>query len=373
MIGILGGGQLSVFLIEAAHRLGKKVRVLVTDSDEPAAKVADESVLDRSDEDLGRFLHGIEVLLFESENIDLDRVEKLIEKKTHVVPSVTAMRTLQDKGLQKRLLDELEIPTAPFRMEPVIDGGWILKRARGGYDGRGNYLGKDPEEAKAFIAAAATDGAIVYSEERVEIARELAVIATRTAEGKTVSFPVVYSTQTNGVCDLVQGPANALGLSPGNEENLFEMAQAIANSVDLVGTFAVEFFETKDGEFIVNEIAPRVHNSGHFTLDAAATSQFEQHICAALGLPLGPTRTEGYFIMKNCLGTRTSARPNAVPHFENWDTVRYYDYGKTMSRPGRKMGHLTTSGDFDDRQACDDGIKRAFLQWQINEKLEQRE
>src|SRR5690606_7464792 len=143
------------------------------------------------------------------------------------------------------------------------------------------------DEAIAFLAMAAREGVDVYAEERVSIRRELAIVATRSADGTFLPYPVVGSTQTRGVCDFVEGPARNFDLAPEREARVVEFARRIAERTTYVGTFAIEFFETSEGDLLVNEIAPRVHNSGHYTLDAARTSQFEQHLRAALGMPLG--------------------------------------------------------------------------------------
>jgi 5-(carboxyamino)imidazole ribonucleotide synthase len=383
MIGILGGGQLSVFLVDAAHQLGLKVRVLVTDEKEPAAKIADETTLDRPGADLRFFFQGLQLVLFESENIDLTRFENLSFSLPRFVPSLETMRTLQDKGAQKRLLERLGLPTAPFRtlaspatekeiasLDTTFPKGWILKRARGGYDGKGNWLGRDRTEALAWTTRVQGERmgespVEVYAEARVSITRELALVAARNASGAFVSYPAIETVQTNGVCDTATGPASALGLSPETENRLCEITREIAEATGYVGTIAVEFFETSDGEILVNEIAPRVHNSGHFSIDAASHSQFELHLRAALELPLPEIETPDFFRMKNCLGPASTSleRPQAFPKAEPWGRVTFHDYGKISVRPGRKLGHFTTSGRADERETCERELETAHARW----------
>jgi 5-(carboxyamino)imidazole ribonucleotide synthase len=386
MIGILGGGQLSVFLVDAAHRLGLRVRVLVTDEREPAAKTADEATLDRPGADLRFFFQDLQLVLFESENIDLARFENLSFSLPRFVPSLETMRTLQDKAAQKRLLERLGLPTAQFRalaspatakeiasLDSEFPDGWILKRARGGYDGKGNWLGRDHAEALAWATRVQGEridesSVEVYAEARVPIARELALVAARNASGAFAAYPAIETVQTGGVCDTATGPASVLGLSEAAENRLREITRSIAEATGYVGTLAVEFFETPGGEILVNEIAPRVHNSGHFSIDAASHSQFELHLRAALELPLPDLETPAFFRMKNCLGPASVSleRLQAFPKTEPWGRVTFHDYGKVSVRPGRKLGHFTTSGLREERETCERELEAAHARWLRN-------
>jgi 5-(carboxyamino)imidazole ribonucleotide synthase len=386
VIGILGGGQLSVFLVDAAHRLGLSARVLVTDEKEPAAKIADEVTLDRPGGDLSFFFKDLQLVLFESENIDLARFEGLSFSLPRFVPSLETMRTLQDKASQKRILEKLALPTARFRLlsspttaqeiatlDSEFPEGWILKRARGGYDGKGNWLGKNPAEAHTWATRVQAEklgnaSVEVYAEARVSIARELAVVAARNASGAFVAYPAIETVQTNGVCDTATGPAGTHGLSSATEARLQEIVRKIAEETSYVGTLAVEFFETSVGMILVNEIAPRVHNSGHFSIDAASHSQFELHLRAALELPIPDVETPGFFRMKNCLGPAgvSLERTDAFPKSEPWGRVIFHDYGKTSVRPGRKLGHFTVSGREEEREASERELDAAHARWLRN-------
>jgi 5-(carboxyamino)imidazole ribonucleotide synthase len=380
-VGILGSGQLATFLAEAARRLGRSVRVFATSADDPAARVADDIVLQRSGdpEVASRFFSGLEVALFESENVDLSAFGEWTTK-ARFVPSLDAIRILQDKLRQKRLLRELALPASPFHplaagaapgpwiraLDREFPKGWILKAARGGYDGKGNWLGSDPAEALAWTEGRVARGTEVYAEERVAIAEELAILGARTAAGEIGFYPAVVTRQASGTCDWAKGPATALGLERAVEDEMRATARAIAEKTGLVGAFAVEFFRSTAGELLVNEIAPRVHNSGHFTLDGARVSQFEQHLRAALGMELGSFETAPFFFMKNCLGPRGASydRAGARPSREERGPVAYHDYGKVGVRSGRKLGHLTAVGELAARAAIEAEVMRAHDQWQ---------
>jgi 5-(carboxyamino)imidazole ribonucleotide synthase len=311
-------------------------------------------------------MERVHLVAFESELIDLHVLEAamaLNHSRAQVLPSPKAMGLCSDKLEQKRQLDLVHVPTAAWETLPTtatmkvsswlshlkdrFPAGFVLKWSRGGYDGRGtliHHVGQDPESLLvAFIAAAAKRPSHVYAEQLVPFETELAVISTRAADGRLAQYPPVITRQSGGVCVEVQGPAVALGVSARAAAAALEQAQVIGTHFDLVGTFAVEFFVLNDERVLVNEIAPRVHNSGHFSLDGAECSQFENHWRALSGAALGPTETSPFFGMINILGPEGYSGPvPTTPAFNREGIVGHW-YHKTESRPGRKMGHINVT------------------------------
>ncbi len=378
-VGIIGGGQLAQMLVEAAHRLGLDPVVLVTSPADPAAQVCKKIVVGHwtDEKSLRQLFEQTEIVAFENEFIPCDLVEKAAQglssgRRVRFFPSLGAIRKLQDKLEQKAVLRELSIPAPEYEpLPPGADpaswfkkvserfgGRCVLKWARLGYDGKGTFLSKggrsDVAAAEAFCAQAAAKGVPVFAEAMIPFKRELAVVASYSVTGEFAAYPLVISQQEKGICRLVVGPATSFGVGEETERLAHEYARKVASKLDLHGTFAIEFFEAEDPEtgktrLLVNELAPRVHNTGHYTQDAAETSQFENHWRAILGMPLGDVAVAPGFSMLNLLGPEVSGplsghvAPKVAegpkPGANRFGKVKVHWYGKDL-RPGRKLGHL---------------------------------
>lgn len=370
VVGIVGGGQLARMLAEAASPLGVHVRVLAAEADEGAPEVVPDLVRGAPDdpEALRAFAATVDVVTFDHENVDHAALEAIEAAGTPVRPGVGTLR-YSDKAHQRRQFVAAGLPVPPFevvdptagpavataaaldfaeRHGDTADGGRIVvKASRGGYDGRGVWmLGTD--ELPGFLAD--YDGAPLVLEPKLALRGEVAVLVARRPSGQVAVWPVVETVQVDGMCDEVYLPAP---IDPRVEQRAAEVGEAIAVTTGAIGVFAVELFVV-DGEagpeVLVNEIAPRVHNSGHLTIEGCATSQFEQHLRAVLDWPLGPTHpTAPVAVMANVVGgpsgdprDRQAEALAAVPH------AHLHLYGKT-SRPARKIGHVTVLGDDLDR------------------------
>lgn len=351
---ILGAGQLAQMLVEAASGLPVDVTVWAGADDEPAARIAARVLRgDPNDEKTARdALASHRILLFESEFFPTATLERLAPEypACRWVPHAGALGTLRDKAAQKKLADRLKIPTARWieragaeaevfleRCRRELSEGFVLKAARGGYDGRGLcFSGESEEKMRDFVERTGE----VYAEAKIAFAGEAALVATRGEDGTFVAYPLFAIDNGGGICRWVYGPTEAAGLTRRQHQAAELSLRWIAESVQYVGTLAAEFFVTADGGLLLNEIAPRVHNSGHVTRSAAMVSQFDNHWRAALRWPLGSTAMAPAFVMRNVIGpdgvTLAPAEcPAPVPPAGG---VAYW-YGKG-ARPGRKLGHL---------------------------------
>ncbi|MGP4113960.1 5-(carboxyamino)imidazole ribonucleotide synthase [Streptomyces sp. 4N509B] len=354
VVGMVGGGQLARMTHEAGIPLGVGFRVLCDTRQDAAARVASDVVVgDYRDLDtLRAFARGCDVVTFDHEHVPAEHLRALRDEGVVVRPGPEALAHAQDKGVMRARLSELGVPCPRHRV--VADpadvrrfaeevGGFpvVLKTVRGGYDGKGVWLVRAadaPEAAEPFRA-----GVPVLAEEAVDFARELAANVVRSPHGQAVAYPVVESVQVNGVCDTVIAPAPGLP-----EERALEaqrLALRIARELDVTGHLAVELFETRDGRLLVNELAMRPHNSGHWTQDGAVTSQFANHLRAVLDLPLGDPRPRArWTVMSNVLGGDYPDMYPAFLHCMARDPgLRIHMYGKDV-KPGRKVGHVTACG-----------------------------
>ena len=397
-VGILGGGQLSLMLAQAAVRLGLKPIVFVEDSYAPAAQDHTEAVLGsvNDENDLRHFFSQVDLVIFENEFINCEIVEKVSqEKRIPCWPKLPVISQLQDKLNQKMLLDSLKIPTSPYRVlelsedfsEAMVQsqiqqvqkewgGSCVLKWARMGYDGKGVFFLSESLGASPSLYSFLRDGVKaqgrIYAEKWVPFERELAVIGVYSTQKEFLAYPLVVSEQKNGICHRVYGPADLFGVTPHVEKQAQEYAQKVAQAVGLTGAFALEFFMTRDAELLVNEIAPRVHNSGHYTQNACATDQFENHWRAVLGLPLGEVRPQAAFGMLNVLGPENSNllenRPRfALPRPSRRSHVHWY--GKRSLRAGRKMGHINgVASSGDEIRSLLNELDQCYREWVQQEK-----
>lgn len=340
----------------AAIALGVPLRLLAERADASAAQViADAQVGDYTDlEVLRAWAKGLDVVTFDHEHVPTPHLEALASDGVACRPGPAALMHAQDKAVMRRRLAELEVPCPRNRVvdssEAVADfaagaGGWpvVLKTARGGYDGKGVWVIHNPDEA-ARVFTAAPAGVALVAEERVDFARELSAVVARAPSGQIAAYPVVESTQTGGVCTEVIAPAP--NLDPEMALQAQGIAITVAGELDVTGILAVELFETRDGRILVNELAMRPHNTGHWTIDGAVTGQFENHLRAVLDLPLGsPSARAPWTVMVNILGGDAPILYDGYPHVQARDpAVRVHLYGKSV-RPGRKVGHVTAYGE----------------------------
>ncbi|WP_435835272.1 5-(carboxyamino)imidazole ribonucleotide synthase [Streptomyces albus] len=358
---MVGGGQLARMTHEAGIPLGIKFKLLSDTPQDSAAQVVNDVVVgDYRDLDtLRRFAQGCDVITFDHEHVPTEHLRALEADGIPVRPGPDALVHAQDKGVMRARLGELGIPAprnrivsspadvAAFAAEGPAAGDGdgfpvVLKTVRGGYDGKGVWVVRgadDPATAEPFKA-----GVPVLAEEKVDFARELAANVVRSPHGQAVAYPVVESVQVDGVCDTVIAPAP--GLAEDAAVHAQELALRIAHELGVVGHLAVELFETRDGEVLVNELAMRPHNSGHWTQDGAVTSQFANHLRAVLDLPLGDPRCRApWTVMGNVLGGDYPDMYSAYLHCMARDPqLKIHMYGKTV-KPGRKVGHVNVCGD----------------------------
>ncbi|WEV27459.1 5-(carboxyamino)imidazole ribonucleotide synthase [Streptomyces sp. 71268] len=356
VIGMVGGGQLARMTHEAGIPLGVKFKLLSdTPTDSAAQVVGDVVVGDYHDlETLRSFAQGCDVITFDHEHVPMEHLRALEADGIAVRPGSRALVHAQDKGVMRARLDEIGVPCPRHRIvtDPAdvarfaAEGDGfpvVLKTVRGGYDGKGVWVVRDEAEAAEPFRA----GVPVLAEEKVPFVRELAANVVRSPHGQAVAYPVVESIQVNGVCDTVIAPAP--DLDPELSAHAQQLALRIAEELDVTGHLAVELFEVQrpDGPAVlVNELAMRPHNSGHWTQDGAVTSQFANHVRAVLDLPLGDPRPRArWAVMANVLGGDYPDMYGAYLHCMARDPgLKIHMYGKDV-KPGRKVGHVNTYGD----------------------------
>ncbi|MGE0640710.1 MAG: 5-(carboxyamino)imidazole ribonucleotide synthase [Thermoanaerobaculia bacterium] len=355
-LGIVGGGQLARMTAMAALELGCEVFVLERNSLSPAMSLAHRALVgdwDRA-EDLLALATLADAVTLENEFIDAAKLALLEERGHHLRPGAATIALVQDKLTQKETLSAAGLPVSPFRAASSPDEvvaiarefGWplVLKARRNGYDGKGNATLRDPSDVEAaWQRLGGDEGRALYVEAYCPFATELAVIITRTRDGSVATYPLVETVQRDHICHVVRAPAAVSGTIAGRAVDVAERAVA---AVGAVGSFGVEMFLTAEGEVTINELAPRVHNSGHYTLDACVCSQFENHVRAVFDWPLGsPAMREPAAVMINLLGARRG--PGHVTGLERALAVpgaHVHIYGKATSHPGRKLGHVTAVG-----------------------------
>ena len=375
VVGMVGGGQLARMTAQAAIGLGVGFRVLAASAADSAAQVTAGTRLGdyRSRQDLREFAAGCDVLTFDHEHVPGEHLAALEQAGVQVRPAAAALRFTQDKLAMRARLTGLQIACprfAPARTLAEVTefaagtpGGWpvVLKAVSGGYDGKGVWVCGSPAEAEAVLA----HGIGLIAEEYVAFERELAVLAARSPHGQGAAYPVVETVQRDGICREVIAPAP--GLAPGRAAQAQALALLIAAELGVTGLLAVEMFETAGG-LLVNELAMRPHNCGHWTIDGARTSQFEQHLRAVLDLPLGsPVPAAPASVMANVLGGDDQDVYGRYVHVMAADpAVKVHMYGKPV-RPGRKIGHVTVTGGRSHRDVGEllDRARRAasYLRW----------
>jgi phosphoribosylaminoimidazole carboxylase, PurK protein len=348
VIGVLGSGQLGRMFAIAARRMGYRVHTLSPDSDTPTGQVSDEEVI-ASYEDLDavrRFAQKVQVVTYEFENVPLATAEAAAEV-TMVRPAGTVLHTTQQRIREKTFLEKAGLRVAPFRTVYSLDDlrqaiaalgtPAVLKTADFGYDGKGQFRITDPSQAE--LAWTTLGGKDCVLEAYIDFASEVSVVAARDVFGNFAHYGVIHNEHRNHILDISVAPAQ---VSPRVAAEAVEAARTVLEKLDVVGVLCVEFFLTQDEKLLINELAPRPHNSGHFTFDACLTSQFEQQLRAVCGLRLGSTDLLRPAAMANLLGDLWQhGEPDWASVCAQPD-VKLHLYGKLEARPGRKMGHLTS-------------------------------
>ncbi len=355
IIAVIGGGQLARMMAEPAAALGIPLRLLAEAEGVSAAQVIPDHIVGdyRDLEMLRKVTDGARVVTFDHEHVPTEYLHALEESGLAVRPGPDALVHAQDKAVMRSRLAALDVPCPRNAVvatpEEVEAFGFpcVLKTTRGGYDGKGVWFVDSAEQCAEAFAAAEASGVRLLAEERVEFRRELSALVARSPSGQAAAYPIVASTQLDGICHEVIAPAP--DLDPGLATRAQQIALTIAKELDVTGVLAVELFETVDGRVLVNELAMRPHNTGHWTQDGAVTSQFENHLRAVLDLPLGsPAPRSRWTVMVNILGgpSETVGRLyDGYPHAMARDPhLRVHLYGKEL-RPGRKVGHVNTYGD----------------------------
>jgi 5-(carboxyamino)imidazole ribonucleotide synthase len=355
-VGILGAGQLGRMLVLAGVPLGMRFRLYDRVADAPGGAVAPLVTGDFDDRRaLARFARGLDVVTFDWENVPVDSTRR-VAAFARVAPSPTALAVAQDRWAEKRLFSRLDIPAAPSarvdRMQDLeraarrIGLPGIVKTRRLGYDGKGQVVVR--QTADLAVAWARLQGQPSIYERMLRFRREVSLVAVRGRDGSTAFYPLAENAHRDGILSVSRAPY----LSPSLQRLAEEHARRILRHLRYVGVLCVEFFVTRDG-LVANEIAPRVHNSGHWTIEGAETSQFENHLRAIAGLPLGETRARGHCAMVNFVG-RMPPRGELL----SLPGVHLHDYCKAP-RPGRKLGHATFVGRTRrERDLCADRLLR---------------
>jgi 5-(carboxyamino)imidazole ribonucleotide synthase len=368
-IGILGGGQLGRMLTLEAKRMGYRVVTLEPLPNSPTGQVADEQIVAAYDDlrAIGELGARSDVVTYEFENIPLDSVLALEADRRVVHPGATALRITQDRILEKSFIRGCGIPTAefaPVRSREEFDAaerelGYpaVLKTTMGGYDGKGQWVVRTHAESEDAWREA--KGRALIWERLIRFERELSIIAARNAHGEIVAFPTSENEHDHGVLATTIVPAR---VAPEIAARARRHATAIAEGLEIIGTFCVEFFQTGD-ELMVNEIAPRVHNSGHYSLDAMQISQYEMHVRAICGLPLVEPRQFAPAVMVNILGAGGGDTLGGIDQLLRERDLKLHVYGKTHAALRRKMGHFTVLGDSVDEALAKAERGRRCLHW----------
>ncbi|WP_448536375.1 5-(carboxyamino)imidazole ribonucleotide synthase [Pseudothermotoga sp.] len=365
-IGIIGGGQLARMMCFEAKRMGFHVTVLDPTPESPAGQVADKEIVadffNRSK--IEELVKSVDVTTFDLENIDVQVLKTLDRQGYEIHPSPYVLEIIQDKLTQKEFLRSKGIPVAEYKSvrdlkEDIKQFGFPVfqKTRRGGYDGRGVFILRNEEDLQHALKGE------TYLEEFIQIEKEIAVIVARNKKGEIACYPVaeMYFDENANICQTVIVPAR---ISERHAKLAQEIAVKVIEVFEAVGVFGIEMFLSKSGQVLVNEIAPRPHNSGHYSIEACVTSQFEQHIRAITGLPLGSTRLLSPAVMVNLLGEVGCVGRAKIKGLEEALSVEglsFHFYGKRQTWPYRKMGHYTVL-DEDVERALEKALKiKEFL------------
>ncbi|HHY07281.1 MAG TPA: 5-(carboxyamino)imidazole ribonucleotide synthase [Corynebacteriales bacterium] len=361
-VAMIGGGQLARMTAQSVIELGQTLRVVATDPEESAAQVTPDIVIgSHTDiEAVRKAAEGADVVTFDHEHVPQDLMAELVGEGVNFQPQPEALIYAQDKLKMRKRLQEMGAPVPPFahlRTDEDVAQFWeeqsgevIIKTARGGYDGHGVWAPKTLAEAQEIVRTGITEHEMtMLGECKVPWVVELSSLVARSPEGQGAAWPVTRSIQRDGICAVAMAPAP--DLPAGVAENVQELGLKIARELEVTGVLAVELFLLPDNSLLVNELAMRPHNTGHWTQDGCATSQFEQHVRAVLDYPLGDVSLKAPFtVMANVLGapeTPTMSMDERAHHlFARFPNAKLHMYGKG-ERPGRKLGHVNVCGDPD--------------------------
>jgi len=374
-VGVIGGGQLAWMMGAGAKNLGIELIVQTPNPEDPAVSIAEDVIFAPVDDPIATeaLARKCEVITFENEFVNLDALSLLERQGVNFRPRLTALAPLLDKYHQRCYLSNLGLPVPAFfaidqqenfqsKLE-YLGFPAVLKSRRHGYDGQGTFIIHNLADLESKLGV---NQQLFLLEEFVPFTKELAIIAARSQSGEIVTYPIVETQQEQQVCRRVIAPAQ---ITPQQAAAIEAVARKLLNSLQVVGVFGLELFLTTDGKVLVNEIAPRTHNSGHFTLDACKTSQFEQHLRAICDFPLGsPSLQCASAVMVNLLGYENSQSDYqcqrqqlaAIPH------AHVYWYQKTQSRSGRKLGHVTVLLDKPNSQDIDTIAQNIEAIWYQN-------
>lgn len=345
-IGILGGGQLGRMIALAGRAMGYRFVTMDPTEDAPCGQTADRQIVARYDDvEAAMQLAAVsDVISYEFENVDA-QVAEVLESQSYVPQGSRLLRITQNRIREKTAIQEMGIPVAPFRVvasladlkEAVRELGLpaVMKTATGGYDGKGQWVLKREEELEEAFETLAKAGTELIVEQFVPFELELSVIAARNPDGELAVFPTAENIHQDNILHLTIVPAR---VSEEVRERAEKIARMIVDKLDVVGLLAIEMFLTADGQLFVNELAPRPHNSGHYTMEACVTSQFEQHVRAVCNLPLGSTELLSPVVMVNILGEHLQPVLDRVDELPR--SAKLHLYGKAESKEKRKMGHL---------------------------------
>lgn len=360
-IGIIGGGQLGKMMILDAKRLDYYFVILDPAKNCPAHSIADEHIVANFD-DINAFIElaeKVDVITYEFEHISVEALEILENKGCEVLPSSDILKRIQNKYIQKKWLLESEIPVPDFISinsiqdlnNAILKYNYpiILKTCTGGYDGKGNYVIKNELQIEEAYKALGNGKIPLMVEEYIQFEKEISVLVCKGKNGETSIFPVAENEHVNSILDETIVPARI-------EKSVYDKALQLADKVVQIfpscGMLCIEMFVTKEGNVLVNELAPRPHNSGHYTIEGCFTSQFEQHIRAVSGMPLGSTKLLIPTVMKNIIGNKDcKAELTNLSEMLEDDSIKVHIYGKEEERIGRKMGHII---------ACDNEVNIAL-------------
>jgi 5-(carboxyamino)imidazole ribonucleotide synthase len=346
-IGVLGSGQLGRMFAIAARRMGYRVHTFSPDQDTPTGQIADVEVVAPYDDldAVANFARSVAVVTFEFENVPAPTAEAA-NRCAPVRPDGAILHTTQQRIREKRFLTKAGLPITPYREvhslddlhQALSDLGYpaVLKTAAFGYDGKGQFEINSPEQVAEAWAAVRQQESVL--EAFIDLECEISVVAARGDDGQFVHFGAIENQHSRHILDLSIAPAR---VPPKIAELAIEMSRTVLDQLGVVGVLCVEFFVTRDGRLLINELAPRPHNSGHLTVDACVTSQFEQQLRAVCGMPLGSSAMHRPAAMANLLGDIWSQGAPDWPAACAFPDVKLHLYGKLEPRPGRKMGHLT--------------------------------